>query len=293
MSSTFPGPVGLALAGGGSHGAWQAGALGALTAAGLEFEKVVGFSAGALCGAAYALDRQDLLPERWRSISRERVLRFSPRRNPLSLFSEEPLWETVAYAADEARAKQALRRELTVISLRIPQGEYDYARFVPGGAWDGPLATKLVASCAIPRVFPNVIHRAPGAPPQRLVDGGVPGNGWIRFDVLAGCRSVVALQMTRPDEIGTFRFWPWSRIDQKAREICYRQMASGIGSLLEREDPPEVYRLYPSRALEPLQLSFQARACAAAMELGEEDGRGFMSDPERWRAMGGGGEVLR
>ncbi|MBI4425640.1 MAG: patatin-like phospholipase family protein [Elusimicrobia bacterium] len=281
----FERPLGLALAGGGAHGAWQAGALRSLSAAGLSFDQVIGFSAGALTGVAYALDIEDELTARWSDTDGQRPLRFAPRLSPASLFSGESIWEAVRKTHDEAEARRRLRCELTVVSLRVPQREYDYARFTPSGAggWDGPLAAKLVASCAIPGIFPPVTVAANGTPAQRLVDGGVPGREPLRFDALAGCRTVIALQMTRPEEVGRFHWWPWRRIDQMGRDVCHRQMVSGLDSLLSRADAPAVYRFYPSRTLEFSQLSFRTSRCAPAMEQGARDGRAFLEASEGFR----------
>lgn len=281
-TSSFEGPVGLALSGGGAHGAWQAGAARALSDAGVPVTEVVGFSAGALTGAGYALGILDVLAERWRTVDAQRILRLAPRVRPFSLCSDEPIRDAVQYAADDEDCRKRLRCNLTVVSLRVPQGEQDYARFTPAGAggWDGPLATKLMASCAIPGVFPAVMHQRDGAPPQRLIDGGVPGKEWMRFDVLAGCPAVIALQMTRPEEVGRFRLWPWDRFDQTGREICARHMNSGLESLFARARPPKVYRLCPSKLLEFSQLSFKSKLCVPAMELGYDDARRFLAQPE-------------
>lgn len=281
-TSAIQGPVGLALSGGGAHGAWQAGAARALSDAGVPVAEVIGFSAGALTGAGYALGILDILAERWRTVDSQRILRFAPKLKPFSLFSDEPIRDAVQYTADDEGCKGRLKCNLTVVSLKVPQGEQDYARFTPAasGGWDGPLAVKLMASCAIPGVFPSVVHQADGAPPQRLIDGGVPGKDWMRFDVLAGCAAVIALQMTRPEEVGRFRLWPWDRFDQTGREICARHMNSGLESVFGRARPPKVYRLCPSRLLSFSQLSFKSSLCVPAMELGYEDARRFLADPE-------------
>lgn len=281
----LPGPLGLALSGGGAHGAWQTGALRALTESGLEFSKVLGFSAGALSGAGYALGLQDVLAEKWRRVDEEPVLRLRPTFGPFTLCSAQAIWEAVEYTRDEEAAKRKIRCELTVVALRTAQDESEYARFTPGGrnGWDGPLPTKLVASCAIPGIFPRVRLERPGQEPLVYMDGGVPGKEWLRFDNLAGCPTVLALQMTRPDEMGKFCLFPWTRFEQTGREVCYRQMASGIDSLLSRPDAPTVFRLYPSKRLALSQLAFKSKPCSAAMEQGFRDAQEFLKDPEPFR----------
>ncbi len=283
--TTFPGPLGLALAGGGAHGAWQAGAMRALTDSGLEFSKVLGFSAGALSGAGYALGLQDVLAEKWRRVDFEPVLRVKPTFRPFALCSAQAIWDSVAHTQDEEAAKKKINCELTVVALRTAQDESEYARFTPGGAngWDGPLQTKLAASCAIPGIFPRVVLDRPGQEPLVYMDGGVPGKEWMRFDNLAGCPTVLALQMTRPDEVGKFCLFPWTRFEQTGREVCFRQMASGIDSLLSRPDAPTVFRLYPSKRLAMSQLAFKSKPCVAAMEQGRGDAEAFLKNPEPFR----------
>jgi len=84
-------PLGLILSGGGSLGAWQAGCLAALIRGGLVFDKVLGFSAEALTGAAYFLGADRDLLGRWRDAGRSRILLLSPRLRPwFSLCSGAP-----------------------------------------------------------------------------------------------------------------------------------------------------------------------------------------------------------
>ncbi|MBI5201363.1 MAG: patatin-like phospholipase family protein [Elusimicrobia bacterium] len=282
--TSFAGPLGLALSGGGAHGAWQVGALRALTDSGLEFSKVLGFSAGALSGAGYALGLQDVLEEKWRRVDQAPVLRVSPTFGPFALCKNDALWESVEHTRDEEAAKKKLRCELTVVAYREKQDESEYARFTPGGKeWDGPLALKLVASCSIPHMFPRIKLERPGQEPLVYMDGGVPGKDWIRFDALAGCPTVLALQMTHPSEIGRFCMFPWTRFEQTGREVCYRQMASGIDSLTSRPDAPAVFRLYPSKRLAMSQLAFKSKPCIEAMALGRRDAEAFLKDPEPYR----------
>ena len=90
MSLPFRRPTGLLLAGGGSLGSWQSGFLSRLvTRHAAEFDAVLGVSTGALTGAAYALDRLDVLCARWRDVSRSGILRFKPRLRPPTLFGNE------------------------------------------------------------------------------------------------------------------------------------------------------------------------------------------------------------
>lgn len=272
----FRSPLGLALAGGGALGSWQAGVLSALTEGGLSFDKVLGFSAGALTGAAYFLGREEELLSRWRAIDSHRILRFSPRLSPLSLFSGESVWEAVRHASDEESAKRAGRCDFLVVSLR-DDGLPVYSRFSPGGArgWDGPLDARLVASCAIPVIFPPVrIEEAAG--PRLYRDGGIPGREPLSFADFAGCRDLVVVEMVRPEEPGPSAWGPIARREQKARVSVREHMNRGVLSLAGLPEPPRVFRLSPSKVLDFTMLCFRERHCGPALELGLADGRGFL-----------------
>ncbi|MBI4422630.1 MAG: patatin-like phospholipase family protein [Elusimicrobia bacterium] len=282
MTAFFRRPLGLLLSGGGSHGAWQAGCLDSLRAAGLAFDKVFGFSTGALTGVSYLLGREDAMLERYRSLDERPILRWEPRlgphpRFPLSLYSSEPLREALEPARDDEEAKRRARCELTVVSYRVRERALDYARFTPGGAagWDGPLLRRVLGSCAVPFIFPPVaIETREGR--ELLVDGGVPAKEPMRFDALHGCQDVVLLQMVRPEERGSWSAWARRGLDQLGRETCLSLMDRAQASLASAPRPPRVFRVFPSEVLDYDQLRFRGRECAAALELGRRDGAAFL-----------------
>lgn len=279
-ASDFRRPLGLILSGGGSHGAWQTGCLQSLQEAGLVFDKVIGFSIGSITGAAYTFGFQELLARSWHEMERHRILRFKPRWQgyritPVSLCSGDSLDEALEPTKDEAENKRRARCELTVISHRINDGAVHYARFSPGGAagWDGPVYDRLKASCAIPWIFPPVKFGD-----DVFIDGGVPAKEPIRFEAMAGCADVIALQMVREEEFGSV--WPWLRRgpDQIGRKMCEKTMSEGIESLLAAPNPPHVFRVRPSRVLDYDQLNFKTKVCGPAFEQGRRDGQAFLRD---------------
>ena len=131
--SFFKRPLGLALSGGGATGAWQAGCLEALEKSGLVFDKIVGFSAGALNGAAYSLGTMDRSIARWQSMELRQAYKLSPMLRPLSFCSPTTVLGTLEDLLPDETAKGLLRNDLTVISLCIDDGMPAYARFSPGG----------------------------------------------------------------------------------------------------------------------------------------------------------------
>lgn len=270
-------PLGLALAGGGALASWQAGALAEFGRAGLAFDEVLGFSAGALAGAAVVLDNVAEVVRRWREVDDARLLTFAPQRSPLSLFSGEPVWNSIRDTWDDEDAKRRARGALTVVSLDARTRRPEYSRFdAAAGVWDGPLARRLLASCAIPVVFPPV---AVGG--RSFVDGGVRGSAPLSFSALGACRDVVVLEMVRPEERGARSWSPVWLWEQVSREVVLDLMDEGVTSLLERPDPPRVFRVYPDRALDFVSLDFSSRRCALAVTQGEADGRSFLADPLR------------
>ncbi len=268
------------MAGGGALGAWQAGALEALTRAGLKFDKVLGFSAGGLSGAAYTFGFQDELLDRWRNTSRQPILRFKPALQPFALFSGEGVWGSVQNLIDDEAMKSAARCELTVMTHRMADGATVYHRFSPKGerGWDGPLAGRLVAGCAIPWIFPPVPLEENGKP-ELYMDGGIPGKEWMNFDALRDCKDVIVLEMVRPEERGAKTYTPVAYYEQLGRETCLRQIESGIESASRWAAPPRVFRLQPSQRLGFTMLDFKDWACVPAVEQGLRDADAFLAQP--------------
>lgn len=166
----------VVLGGGGALGAFQAGSLLALMEAGIRPDAVFGCSAGAL-NAAFLAD--DPTPERarqlaaWWTADTSRLLLSPPLRSRLR--------GVVAFARSggaallDAQALRAvIRTEVAAVDLsdlRVPLTItttcLDCCRAVHHDS--GPLADLLVATCALPGLFPPVV--LPGG--HSHVDGGV------------------------------------------------------------------------------------------------------------------------
>lgn len=283
MSEAFRRPLGIFLQGGGALGAWQAGALEVLEAAGLRFDAVMGYSIGVVNGTALAFGRLGEALEHWRRLDAG-VMRPSPRLSPLCLFSPQPLRSFFDRVSDEPRVREELKAELTVVSACAAEGEPVLARFTPGGrdGWDAPLVEHAAASCAIPLVFPPIDLHYRGRL-VRLIDGGVPMPRPIDFSPLARCADVVVLEMVRADELGRRAWTPWRALDQGGREAGRWLVDEGVTGLLHRDNPPRVFRLHPSRRLEPMMLDFRRAGVARMLAQGAEDARAFLAGPAKWR----------
>jgi hypothetical protein len=279
VAETLQRPVGLFLQGGGALGAWQAGALESLDAAGLRFDAVMGYSIGVVNGAALAFGRLPEALERWRRIDGG-ALRPRPRFKPFSLFSSEGLRSFFDHARNDAEAKTALQIDLTVVAACASESAPINARFTPGGrgGWDAPFVSYAAASCAIPIVFPPVdlVYRGRSV---RLYDGGVPRPEAIDLSPLASCSDVLVLEMVRADEIGRHVLAPWSALDQGGREAGRRLIDKALERLLCSARPPRVFRLAPSRRLAPMMLDFRGAGLRAMLAQGADDARAFLDAP--------------
>ncbi|MBI3554501.1 MAG: patatin-like phospholipase family protein [Elusimicrobia bacterium] len=276
----FRRPLALVLSGGGALGSWQAAALAALAGAGLEFDSVLGFSAGALAGAYYALGRIDEAVRRWRA-HEGTGLHFSPRLFPPSLFSDVTIREGASCAADDAAAKSALRCRLVVVSARRSRDRAFYGVFTPGGrdGWDGPLHSHLLASCSIPLIFPPVRLEFRG---ERLTafDGGVPCSEPMSFEALGPCGDALVLDVVRPEEKDRRPPGLFAGVDHQARVTMRTLIGQGLASLRARSEPPRIFRLAPSRILAYKMLDLNDHSnIDASLELGAEDARRFLKDP--------------
>jgi NTE family protein len=171
------------LSGGGNQGVSQVGMLRALLERGIVPDVVIGTSAGALNGAAIAyapnLTGVAQLEAVWTSLTAADIFpggrlsrAWNVVRRGTHLFGREGL-ESVIERATPARTFADLAVPLRVVATDLDTGEeVVIAR--------GPLKPALLASAALPGVFPIVLHDG-----RRLVDGGVV-NSVPLWHALAG-----------------------------------------------------------------------------------------------------------
>jgi predicted acylesterase/phospholipase RssA len=276
----------LVLSGGGALGSWQAAALLALEKEGLEFDSVLGFSAGALTGVYYCLGRMAEGVEGWRR-HEGGTLTLRPRLFPPSIFSNAPIAEAVPFIKNDDEAKTLCRRRLIVVSALRSRARAISAIYTPGGSdgWDGPLLPHLLASCAIPVVFPPVRLNFRGES-VALFDGGVPCAEPMSFSALAHCRDIITLDVVRPDEVGRPGSGILGRIDQRARETMRTLIGQGLGSLTAASDPPRIFRLAPSKILGYTMLDFNnITKIAGSLDQGQEDASRFLENPADFAAI--------
>lgn len=197
----LPRPVGFVLGGGGSLGAAQVGMLRALTECGVVPDLVVGTSVGALNGAVVALDPSDAaerLGRVWATMTRRQVFPGGPlaqartlRTGRTHLFPHTGLRSVIA-----SHLPPAARFD----DLAIPFGAVamDVTTAAAHVLMDGPLEPALLASAAIPGIFPAVTIDG-----RQLYDGGVVANVPLVQALAMGARSLVVLDAAFPGQLPT------------------------------------------------------------------------------------------
>ena len=179
------------LAGGGSLGAVQVGMLAALARRGIVPDLVVGASVGAINAAYYAAEPDERGVERlkriWLKLRRTDVFPFSPLASILGFFGK----------TDHLIAPTPLR---SLIESELPYKHLEDARLpchvVATDALEGTdvvlssgvAATALLASAAIPGVFPPVMLNG-----RFLLDGGVANNTPISTAIKLGATRLIVL----------------------------------------------------------------------------------------------------
>ncbi len=139
--------IGLALGGGAVRGAAHIGVLDVLDRAGLEPAVIAGTSAGALVGALYAAGTSPAeIGKLAHTLSWARLIR--PARTRRALFETSRLAAFLDGALG-ARTFDALDRPFAAVACELTTGSRVVLR-------DGPVSTAVLASAAIPGVFPPV-----------------------------------------------------------------------------------------------------------------------------------------
>jgi NTE family protein len=195
----LPRPVGYVLGGGGSLGAVQVGMLQALGERDVPPDIVAGTSVGALNGVVLALEPKSAanrLSHLWARMTRDRVF-------PGGLLAQaRTLQHTRTHLFPSTGLTGVITEfigaELAFADLALPFAAVttDIATARPHILRDGLLLPALMASAAIPGIFPPVELGS-----LRLYDGGLVANVPMRQAVDMGARSLVVLDCNFPGGI--------------------------------------------------------------------------------------------
>lgn len=192
--------IGFALSGGGSRGASQVGGLRALIEAGVSPHLIAGTSAGAVNAAWFGLfpERLDQMEAIWLGLrqrdvfpgGRARMLFNMARRGYVH---DSTGWERLLRAHYQDATFEDTSIPCAVVAVRLRDG----ARVVFDS---GPIVPALMASTAIPGVFPA--YRIGG---ELYVDGGLLEYMPVATLLERGATTVYALDCShyRPDSVDT------------------------------------------------------------------------------------------
>ncbi len=189
-SVSAPPKTAFVFAGGGSYGAVQVGMLRALCAHNIQPDLVAGSSVGAINGAFYAgtpsangIERLEAL---WRGLKRRDVFPFALSRVFGALVNSDHLFEP-----------SGLRRLLAVhlphslledSAIQMHVMATDLLTGAPVRLSTGPAVEAVLASCAIPAIYPPV-HIGD----RQLIDGAVACNTPIRTAIELGATRLILL----------------------------------------------------------------------------------------------------
>ncbi len=188
---SLPRPLAYVLPGGGALAAYQVGVLDALTSAGLQPDRLIGVSAGAMNAALFAWSGDTEAVRRleriWANVRRRDLLRVHPGRMALALAGKRASFldnrHGIAFLRKHlgARLIEHAPIPLTIIATDLATGR-------PFILESGDVVFAIVASSAFPGVFPPVELDG-----HTLIDGGVVAD--VPLDVAAelGMASVIVI----------------------------------------------------------------------------------------------------
>ncbi len=180
------------LGGGGNLGAMQVGMLRAALEHGLVPDLIVGCSAGALNGAAIAADPTlegvEQLAELWRSLDDGGIWPSGRLAGPWLLLRKGKALHT----NDGLRAVLEAHLPERFEDLQVPFQcvAVSLARSAERWFWSGPLAAPLLASAALPAVFPPVAIDG-----EDYIDGGVIDNVPVSRALALGAERLVVMHV--------------------------------------------------------------------------------------------------
>jgi NTE family protein len=251
----------LALGGGGGKGSAHIGVLTALEALHVPIDVIAGTSIGGLVAALYAVGYQPYQIEQW--FQRATMRRIVDRDPSNSGFIGTRKIEQLLREALGTRTFADAKLPLALVAVDIVRGSEVVLR-------DGPLVDAVLASIAIPGIFPPVARGE-----QVLVDGGVLNNVPVDVTQKLGAGRVIAVDLGvvtgefiyKPAGEAGIAMWsprrlvPWSQL-----ALAERALALMMARMTERRlaDMPPAVLLRPAVArLFPLDFSrtVEGRMC--------------------------------
>jgi NTE family protein len=252
-----PRKIGLALGGGGSKGSAHIGVLAALEALHVPIDVIAGTSIGGLVAALYAVGYRPYQIEQW--FQRATMRRILDRDPSNGGFIGTRKIELLLREALGTRTFADAALPLALVAVDIARGTEIILR-------DGPLVDAVLASTAIPGLFPPVVRGD-----QVLIDGGVLNNVPVDVAHMLGANRVIAVDLGlvteefvygQANEAGIAVWSPRRWVPRSQLALAERALSLMMAQITEHrlaEVPPAVLlrpvvsRLFPldfSRTLE-------------------------------------------
>lgn len=264
------------LSGGGNLGALQVGMLRALAERDMVPDVILGCSVGAMNGAAFAGDPTPAgvarLEAAWLEIGTDDVMPSSRIPNTVqllrkgeSLHNNDGLRGTIRSLLGDHQQFSDLTVPFQCVATDVDAGLERWFS-------EGPLDPAILASTALPSVYPMVTIDG-----RRYVDGGVVDNVPIGRAIELGARRVYVLQVGphgRPDHairrpIDAFLTAYWiARNSRFARDL--EQLPEGVEAVVFPTDRPELRYDDFSRTRDLIERGYQS-ACSHLDRVAEED----------------------
>jgi len=261
------GRVAFVLPGGASYGAAQVGMLRALLEARIQPDFVIGTSAGALNAVRFALDPTQAgvaaLEVAWRDARRSKIFRLSPvtltygllgRRN--YFISPRGLREWIDEHLDLERLEHTLL-PAHVVTTDVDSGD-------PVVLSRGPAVEALMASCAIPAVFPPVEIEG-----RLLMDGGIASDTPVPEAQALGATQMFVLPTYSSEAAPGEPARPRSAIQMGLHAIGQLLGHVTYDAMADTTDRADVYLLPapPSGGIAPFDLAGAAKLIDRAYEM--------------------------
>jgi len=193
------------------------------------------------------------------------------------LFSNKPVYDFLNSWLSKSGAVFSRKINFYIIShaveMRLP-----YIVKFDGGTWSHNLSfvDSLVASCAIPTIFPPVEVTEHGRT-YHLVDGGVIGIANINLNIFEGCKTIIMIGNSRDEDsnfpvVGAFGYF-----ESKARKMLALHTQKIYESRVFIKSEPVVHYIKPPVDLDLGILEFGGPKCVKAFDIGEREAGRWLS----------------
>ncbi|MFG2721203.1 patatin-like phospholipase family protein [Streptomyces sp. NPDC048416] len=229
------------LGGGGKLGGYQVGMLRALLERDIVPDLVFGTSVGALQGALLARNPTvavcDQLAEMWRELLGKRVMSVTARGLLLNALRRRAALASMDALHEVARSYLGGRTRIEDLVLPYQCVAASIERAAARYFDSGPLLPAVLASCAIPGLWPPV-----RIGDEHYVDGGIVETAPVGRAVAYGVTTVYVLRMRQRERPLQPARWPW-QIGPTAFEISRRHR---LAQILSAHPPGVRVHILPS-----------------------------------------------